>query len=186
MTAHLTIVAGPTGGGKTTTATRIETDTGARRLSADDAMSAASIDLWDTDARARIEAEQRALASELLRSGHDVVVEWGSWTRAERDELRDLARSAGAEVTLIWVDATPEELHRRSPSGDGKNHRSPSRTCGCGTPGSNDRPRTRTRNRPRGRSPAEPSRRPAQRGCAYRRIASGAKIPMITTTQISV
>lgn len=113
MTAHLTIVAGPTGGGKTTTATRIETDTGARRLSADDAMSAASIDLWDTDARARIEAEQRALASELLRSGHDVVVEWGSWTRAERDELRDLARSAGAEVTLIWVDATPEELHRR-------------------------------------------------------------------------
>ena len=113
MTGHLTIVAGPTGAGKTTTTSRIIAASGAIRLSADDVMSADGIDLWDTGARATIEARQRDGLAEMLRSGADVVVEWGSWARSERDELRAIARTAGATVELIWLDAEPAELFRR-------------------------------------------------------------------------
>ncbi len=113
MTTRLTIVAGPTGSGKTTTTDRIVAETGAIRLSADDAMTAAGVDLWDVEARARIEAEQRTDLGRLLADGRDVVVEWGSWTRAERDELRTIANAAAAEVDLIWLDAEPAELYER-------------------------------------------------------------------------
>lgn len=42
-----------------------------------------------------------------------VVVEWGSWSRYERDELREEARRLGASAELHVVDAPDEELWRR-------------------------------------------------------------------------
>jgi predicted kinase len=79
----------------------------------DDWMVASGIDLWDESTRVRIEAFQLTLAFELLRAGNNVIVEWGTWAREERDALRDAARSIGAPVELRYVSADAEELWRR-------------------------------------------------------------------------
>ncbi|MEQ1700353.1 MAG: AAA family ATPase, partial [Ilumatobacteraceae bacterium] len=65
------------------------------------------------DARARIELLQGALALDLLRVGTTVVIEWGMWSRAERDLARTEARKLGAVVELHYLDAPVEELHAR-------------------------------------------------------------------------
>lgn len=58
------------------------------------------IDLWNESIRASIEAFQLSLSLDLLRAGVNVVIEWGTWIRAERDSLRDAARSIGSPVKL--------------------------------------------------------------------------------------
>ena len=79
----------------------------------DDWMTAAGIDLWDAGVRARIERFQLDLSLELLAEGRSVVIEWGVWTRAERDALRDAARQVGATVVLRHTSAPVDELWRR-------------------------------------------------------------------------
>ena len=76
-------------------------------------MEALDIDLWDSDARACLELLQSALALDLLRVGTTVVIEWGMWSRAERDQMREAARRLGAGVELHYLDAPVEELHAR-------------------------------------------------------------------------
>jgi predicted kinase len=71
------------------------------------------IDLWNSMTRSRIEQFQLALTLELLREGRNVVIEWGVWTRKERDELRNAARAVGAAVELHYVTAPIDELWRR-------------------------------------------------------------------------
>jgi predicted kinase len=45
--------------------------------------------------------------------GTSVVLEWGFWARAERDEKREAARKLGIAVELRFLDAPHEELVRR-------------------------------------------------------------------------
>jgi predicted kinase len=115
MTAcgRLVVVTGLAGSGKTTLATSVADSMPARRMCPDDWMMASGIDLWDESARARIEEFQLTLSLDLLRGGQNVVIEWGVWTRAERDALRDAARSVGAAVELRYVSADIDELWRR-------------------------------------------------------------------------
>ena len=110
---RLVVITGLPGSGKTTLATALADSMPACRMCPDDWMTAAGIDLWDASSRARIEAFQLELSLDLLRAGQDVVIEWGVWTRAERDALRDAARSAGARVELRYVTADIDELWRR-------------------------------------------------------------------------
>jgi predicted kinase len=49
----------------------------------------------------------------MLRHGRNVVIEFGSWTRAERDALRESARDVGAAVELRYVTAPVDELVQR-------------------------------------------------------------------------
>jgi len=58
------------------------------------------IDLFDEPARGRVKALQWHLAQDLLRVGTTVIIEWGFWSRAERDLLRAQARALGAPVEL--------------------------------------------------------------------------------------
>lgn len=60
-----------------------------------------------------MERLQRRLAARLLGLGRRVVVEWGTWSRAERDDLREGARLLGAAVELHVVDAPVEVLWER-------------------------------------------------------------------------
>lgn len=110
---RLVVITGLPGSGKTTLATALADSMPACRMCPDDWMMASDIDLWDESARAQIEAFQLTLSLDLLRTGHNVVIEWGVWSRAERDALRDAARSIGAPVELRYVSADTDELWRR-------------------------------------------------------------------------
>jgi predicted kinase len=83
------------------------------RLCEDDWLHDLAIDLWDQEARARLSRRFVALAGELLGLGTSVVLESGFWHRSERDELRDLARAAGARVELHLCELPLDELWRR-------------------------------------------------------------------------
>ena len=109
----LYILCGLPGSGKTTEATQIVESTQAIRLSADDWMTQLGLSLWEEGIRDRIEQLQWTLGAELLARGVSVVVEWGTWGRAERDRLRTEARALGARAELRFLDADDEELWRR-------------------------------------------------------------------------
>ena len=110
---RLIIVCGLPGSGKTTRAKLLENRLEAIRLAPDEWMNALAIDLYDADKRARIEAMQWRLGQDLLRLGLTVVIEWGTWARAERDALRLGAQALGAAVELHYLSAPPEVLFER-------------------------------------------------------------------------
>ena len=76
-------------------------------------MDALEINLWDNAARERIEKLQWELSQYLLALGHTVVIEWGTWARAERDALRTGARALGAAVELHFLDDPVDVLFDR-------------------------------------------------------------------------
>jgi predicted kinase len=82
-------------------------------MSADDWMVALDVDLWDGGRRSRIEALQWDLTQRLLTLGQVVLIEWGSWARAERDALRSRARELGAAVELRYLTAGLDVLFER-------------------------------------------------------------------------
>jgi predicted kinase len=111
--SRLIIVCGLPGSGKTTLAKVLESRLRAVRFSPDEWMDALSLSLWDEERRAKIEALQWKFAQELLALGLTVIIEWGTWGRAERDTLRLGARALGAAVELHYVSAPADVLFDR-------------------------------------------------------------------------
>jgi predicted kinase len=105
-TAHL--VHGYLGAGKTTLARQIEGETGGIRFSADEwyirlfvgDQATTHLDdlLWD---RLLLTLEQ--LWVSVVGRGVDVVLDFGFWRRAARDQARTLASAVGADVVLYQV-----------------------------------------------------------------------------------
>ncbi|MCE9621341.1 MAG: ATP-binding protein [Actinomycetia bacterium] len=110
---RLTLIVGLPGSGKTTLARELADSMPASRMCPDDWMVASGIDLWNERARNQIEACQLTVALDLLRSGCHVVIEWGLWTRGERDAIRHAAAAVGSSVELRYVTASVDELWRR-------------------------------------------------------------------------
>jgi predicted kinase len=107
------LLCGLPGSGKSTLAAQLERELDAVRLDPDDWLAALGADLRDAAARDRVERLQWALTERLLVTGSTVVVEWGPWSRAERDVLRTRARALGAVVELRALSAPVDELWER-------------------------------------------------------------------------
>lgn len=111
--ATLYLVCGLPGAGKTTYAKRLEGETRATRFCPDEAMESLSVSMFHEEFRDRLEKLFVRFAESILRQGSSVIIEFGSWGKSERDDLREMARRAGAMVCLYWLEAPIAELARR-------------------------------------------------------------------------
>ncbi|MET9852469.1 ATP-binding protein [Streptomyces sp. NPDC006450] len=107
------LLCGLPGAGKTTLAKRLVQELSAVRLCPDEWLAGMGLDLFDNEARERVERCLWQHAQALLAAGAVVILENGFWERTERDEKRLLARAAGAAVELHHLQVPIEELERR-------------------------------------------------------------------------
>jgi predicted kinase len=101
------------GAGKTTRARDLAARRHGVRLSPDDWMTGLGVDLFDQPFRARLEETLWTHAQDLLRHGLTVILDFGFWSRAERDQKHAFARTLGIGVELHYLHAPLDELVRR-------------------------------------------------------------------------
>jgi predicted kinase len=113
--ATLYLTCGLPASGKTTLAKQIE-ERGALRLTADEwlheILPEGTREAHDA-LRPAVERLQWQTAMRALELGIDAVIDWGIWSREERDMYREAARAAGVRVVLCVLDPPIEELRRR-------------------------------------------------------------------------
>lgn len=110
---RLYLLCGLPGAGKTTRARRIVRETNAVHLSPDEWLAVLGVSLVDYDFRFKLQRAMLGHAGEVLRGGASVIVEFGSWDRAERESIRRVAVERGASTELHFLDAPLEELVER-------------------------------------------------------------------------
>ena len=110
---RLFLLCGLPGSGKTTLAKEIERDAPALRLTPDDWLHHLHFDGYDETARARVEALQWDVAARALQLGMNVVIDFGFWSKEERNDFRARANALGAQTELRFLDVPRDELLRR-------------------------------------------------------------------------
>ena len=112
----LHLICGLPGSGKTTLAKNISASSGAYRFSPDEWIK----DIWKDKSevegnqfRDQIEQLQWGIAIHMLQNSMDVIIEWGTWGRSEREKIRDEAWSAGASVKFYFLNISRELLKER-------------------------------------------------------------------------
>jgi predicted kinase len=112
-TVHL--LHGFVGSGKTIFAKRLARELSAFRLTHDGWMAqlhgAAPEPVVFAERLRRVEELIWQVAARALEFGHDVMLDFGFWSRASRDEARRRAQGLGTEVRLYLL-ACPEDLVR--------------------------------------------------------------------------
>jgi predicted kinase len=110
---RLFVICGLPGSGKTTYAKQLENKFQAVRFCSDEWLADLSLDVYDEVRREKVEALQWKLTQALLSRGVAVIIEWGTWSRSERDRLRLGARALGAAVELHYLTAPIDVLYDR-------------------------------------------------------------------------
>ena len=102
--------------GKTTYARKLEEELGAVVLSIDEVMLTLFPDgareMHDTYAL-RTEQYLLSLSLKILESGTDVILDWGLWTRVQRDRLREFYRAHNFPCEIHYLRISDDEWQRR-------------------------------------------------------------------------
>lgn len=109
----LFIFCGLPGSGKTTLAKQLELKHRAVRLCPDEWMAALDVDMFNEPFRNQLERALWGHAEALLRSGHDVILENGLWSKQERDEKLVRAKQLGVRAEMHFFKVSLAELKRR-------------------------------------------------------------------------
>lgn len=120
--ARLILTCGLPGAGKTALAQRIAAGRPAVRLTKDEWLWGLGTDPWDRSMNIKVEQQLWRLAQETLTVGLSVVIDFGLWTKVERDEMRITARALAVGVELHYLEVGIDELWRRV---DERNSRPP-------------------------------------------------------------
>lgn len=112
-TSVLVVMVGLPGTGKTTRAKELETELHAVRLTPDEWLRPLFGPEDDPTGRNTIEGRFVAFARRLLELGQSVILDFGLWSRVERDSLHDLAEVGGADFRIEYTSLDPEEQWRR-------------------------------------------------------------------------
>jgi predicted kinase len=83
------------------------------RLCPDEWWVAMGISLVDSPIRFRLQDHMIQHGETLLRAGVSVIIEFGSWSRSEREAIRQIAVHTDVATELHFVDAPLPELARR-------------------------------------------------------------------------
>lgn len=117
MKSTLHLLCGLPGSGKTARANKLQAAGEGVLLNADAWVCQLYPDEPEAAARDHrkglVEQVQWELAERLLLGGTSVILDWGVWTRAERDQYRNRAHGVGATVQIVFVHAPIETLHER-------------------------------------------------------------------------
>ena len=108
--ATLHLLCGLPGSGKTTLAKELEKQHAALRLTSDEWMERIVGDGFNDEKKDVIEQIQAEVARRVLELGLDVILDFGVWSRKERDALRAEAKAVGARTKLYFLDVPYEEL----------------------------------------------------------------------------
>ena len=113
-TLHL--ICGLPGSGKTVLAKSIAASTGAFRFEPDQWIKLIWGDKAESEGnqyRHQIEQLQWMVAKQALLRSIDVIIEWGTWGRDEREKLRADAKALGAKVKFYYLNVPRDLLRQR-------------------------------------------------------------------------
>ncbi len=103
--------------GKTTRARELEKELNALRLTPDEwHVGLFGHDIYDPEHDKRheqIEAMLWKVAERALALGLNVILDFGFWSREEREDFRARAQLMGADCRIVFMDVEEEELLRR-------------------------------------------------------------------------
>ena len=110
-TLHL--ICGLPGSGKSTLAQKLELEIRALRFSPDDWLVKIVGNGNDEVARTAVESIQWDLAQKALTFGLDIILEFGFWSRSERETYREVAEKLGARTKIHYLNVPTTELKKR-------------------------------------------------------------------------
>lgn len=103
--------------GKTTLAKTLEAELGALRLTPDEwhrvLFGQDATDPKHDERHSKVEALQWDVAVAALSRGLDVILDFGLWSKVERDDFRQRAALLGADTKIHFLDVPFEELLER-------------------------------------------------------------------------
>ncbi|BCE00272.1 AAA family ATPase [Marinicellulosiphila megalodicopiae] len=115
----LYILNGFIGSGKTTFAKKIEAQSNVQRFTVDEWMlplfgeADMERDVFDSKIEF-LEAQFKKMAEKFLNNGVDVILDFGGWSKNERDQMRQWANTIECELNMVYIDTSFEICKERA------------------------------------------------------------------------